>query len=87
MNVMYDINPNAVKASMDSYDLARVIPLEGLNKKLGKGTRLEGYSYSIGYWVLLIGILCRLKLSHLCVNLYNSRIISNYLLNGGKWND
>lgn len=46
MNVMYDINSNAVKASMDSYDLARVIPLEGLNKKLGKGTRPEGYSYS-----------------------------------------
>ena len=46
MNVMYDINPNAVKASMDSYDLARVIPLEGLNKKLSNGTRTEGYSYS-----------------------------------------
>lgn len=45
MNVMYDINPNAVKVSLDSYDLARVIPLEGL-KKMGKGTRTEGYSYS-----------------------------------------
>lgn len=45
MNVMYDINPNAVKASLDGFELARVIPLEGLNKKLGKGTRTEGYTY------------------------------------------
>lgn len=46
MNVMYDINPTAVKASLDSYELARVIPLDGLNKKMSKGTRTEGYSYS-----------------------------------------
>lgn len=47
MNVMYDINPNAVKASLDGFDLARTIPLEGLNKKLGNGARTEGYTYSM----------------------------------------
>lgn len=42
MNVMYDINPNGVKASRrDAYELSRVIPLEGLNRRHNH----EGYGF------------------------------------------